>query len=98
METKKIIWSWRDGDETYVNQAESLEEIIQEIVEYYYYGDAKVNVKRCDGYFEVKVLDKVRGLVNLYEPQNSKLAVVEFLAYLARQEGRPDIFCIEEVL
>ena len=60
--------------------------------------DAEVIVKRCDGYFEVNVLDKARGLVNLYEPQDSKVAVVEFLAYLAKQEGRPDIFCIEEVL
>ena len=95
---KKIIWSWSDGDGTYVNQAESLEEIIEEIVEYYYDGDAEVNVKRCDGYFEVNILDKARGLVNLYEPLDSKVAVVEFLAYLAKQEGRPDIFCIQEVL
>lgn len=95
MQPKKIVWSWFDGDGTYVNQAGSLEEIIVEIVECYFDEEANVKVRKFDQHFELELWDGTRGCKKIYRVQNCNPSVAEFLGNLAKEEGRPDQFSIE---
>ncbi len=97
MNKQKIVWSWFDGEGTYANQAESLQEIIQEVVEYYHREEAEVTVKNCGSHFEVQIFDELRGSINVYESKMSNSAVSEFLGMLAKLEGRPDKFHIDKI-
>ena len=42
---KAYVWAWADGDGNYINQAESLREILEEILEYYFDEDESFNVE-----------------------------------------------------
>ena len=97
MNSQKLIWSWFDGDAIYANTAESLEEIIGEIFEYYFDEELVVAIKKTEHHFEVEVCDAESGSRNLHKIENCNVAVAEFLEFLASEEGRPDKFSIATV-
>lgn len=95
MNAQKLVWSWFDGDEVYVNLAESLEDIIEEIFDYYFDEAVVVNIKKTEQYFDIEVCDEETGCKNLHKIENCTSAVAEFLELLASEEGRPDEFSIK---
>lgn len=97
MNAQKLVWSWFDGDGVYANTAQSLEEIIGEIFEYYFDDHLVVSIKKTDHHFEIEVCDEERGCKNLHKIENCNLAVAKFLEFLASEEGRPDKFSIATV-
>lgn len=97
MNAQKLVWSWFDGDEIYANTAESLEEIIEEIFEYYSDEESVVAIKKTEHHFEIEVCDEESGCKNLHKIENCNSAVAEFLEFLASEEGRPDKFSIASV-
>jgi hypothetical protein len=97
MQTKKYVWSWFDGDGIYANTAESMEEIIEEIFEYYFDEELVVTIKKTEHHFEIEVSDEESGFRNLHKIENCNSAVAEFLEFLASEEGRPDKFSIATV-
>ncbi len=97
MNSEKLIWSWFDGDGVYVNHAESLEDIIEEIFEYYFDEAAVVTIKKTEHHFEIEVCDEETGSKNLCKIKNCNSAVAEFLKLIASKEGRPDEFSIKTV-
>ena len=95
MNSQKLIWSWFDGDGVYENRAESLEDIIEEIFEYYFDEAVVVTIKKTEHYFDIEVCNKETGCKNLHKIENCNSAVAEFLEFLASEEGRPDEFSIK---
>ncbi len=94
---QKIVWSWFDGDGVYTNSAESLEDIITEIFEYYFDEAVAVAIKKTELHFEIEVCDEESGSKKLHKIANCNFSVAEFLEVLASEEGRPDKFCIATV-
>jgi hypothetical protein len=97
MKAQKLVWSWFDGDGVYANTAESLEDIIEEIFEYYFDEELVVAIKKTDHHFEIEVCDGESGSKNLHKIENSNSAVAEFLEFIASEDGRPDEFSIATV-
>lgn len=98
MQTKKVIWSWFDGDEVYTNTSESLQEIIEEIMEYYFedQSDAPILKKTDDGLiinFDECIIENKK----IYELVNSCHEVAEFLSKIAIATGRLDRFDIRYI-
>ena len=97
MNLQKLIWTWFNGDGVYENHADSLEDIIEEIFEYYFDGDLVVAIKKTEHHFEIEVCDEESVSKNLHTIENCNSAVAEFLEFLASEEGRPDKFSIATV-
>lgn len=97
MKDEKLVWSWFDGERVQTNSAESLEEIIEEIFEYYFDDEVLVAIVKTVSHFEIEVCDQENGSRNLYRVETSNSAVAEFLESLARKVDRPDKFCIDEM-
>jgi hypothetical protein len=95
MNAQKLVWSWFDGDGVYANTAESLEDIIEEIFEYYFGEELVVAIKKTEHHFEIEVCDGESGSKNLHKIENCNLAVADFLEFIASDEGRPDEFSIK---
>lgn len=94
-------WIWTDQDNTYKNLSYSLENIIKEIVEYYYSGDVMfffVNRKENDetgDTFHIHFV--VADQTYEYECGANPDDVAEFLNELAEECDRPDSFDIENL-
>jgi len=89
---KAYVWAWADGDGNYINQAESLREILEEILEYYFDEDESFNVEEVDGKFLFQVtLDQQ---VVDYQIDCETNALREFLNEIADRVDRPDKFDI----
>ena len=97
MNAQKLVWSWFDGDGIYANTAESMEEIIEEIFEYYFDEELVVTIKKTEHHFEIEVCDEESGSKSQHKIENCNSAVAEFLEFLASEEGRPDKFSIATV-
>ena len=97
MNSQIFIWSWFDGDGVYANTAESLEDIIEEIFEYYFDEELVVAIKKTEHHFEIEVCDGESGSKNLHKIANCNSAVAEFLEFIASEDGRPDEFSIATV-
>ncbi len=98
MQTKKYVWSWFDGDGVYANEAVSLEEIIVEVIAYYFDETATVSVKLLDEHIEVLFWDQSCEINQSHKFQNSNSAAADFLNKLAKEDGRPDEFAIQELI
>jgi hypothetical protein len=94
MNASKLMWSWFDGDDVYVNEAQSLVDIIEEIIEYYYDDATSVRIEKKEECYEVFFFDQ--ELENTYHfDVGLKCEDVEkFLERLAEDQGRPDKFSI----
>lgn len=54
MNKAKYIWSWKDDEGIYRNEASSIEEILEEIIEYYDERAKEIAVEQKDGSFVVR--------------------------------------------
>ena len=89
-------WAWSDEESTYINKADSLFEILETIIDYYY-GDADeerkhYNITELNGKFLVTITVDDEAVE--YEVDASFCEVSDFLHILARHENRPDTFAI----
>lgn len=92
---KKYMWGWYDGEGCYVNKADSMQEILETVLTYYFDpnedgSECKVQVVETDGTFEIS-LQHEDG-VERHEIEASEDTVIEFLNEIARNEYRPDMF------
>ena len=82
----------------YTNSADSLEEIIEDIFEYYFDNEVVVvAIKKTENHIEVQACDEEINCKKLHKIDNHCSAVAEFLEFLAREVDRPDKFSIEEM-
>lgn len=88
---KAYVWAWADSDGNYINQAESLREILDQILECYFDGEI-FNVQEVNGRFLFQVTIDVKA-VN-YQIDIEPNALCEFLNELAELVDRPDKFDI----
>jgi hypothetical protein len=87
-----FYWAWRDDDSVYVNFADTLANIIKEVVQYY------------DDECELKIEQSERLNVSLafgnstvsHEVDNDCSSVSEFLGMIAQEFHRDDQFSIME--
>ena len=91
----KYIWSWYDGEGNYCNKAESLEQIIETVLVYYFEPDedgsaCKVQVIRVDDTFNI-TLEREHA-TGRHESAAAEEVALGFLEDIASQEGRPDMF------
>jgi len=89
-------WAWSDEESTYILDADSLFEIVETIIDYYY-GDADeeekhYNITELNGKFLVSIIVDDEAVE--YEVDASLCEVSDFLHILARHENRPDTFAI----
>jgi hypothetical protein len=89
-------WAWSDEESTYINKADSLFEIVETIIDYYY-GDTDEDeqpytITEFNGNFLVSIT--VDDELVEYEVDASLGEVSDFLHILARHENRPDTFAI----
>lgn len=53
MSKAKYVWAWTDEDDTYINKKDSLEEIIEEIIEHYEPEAKRLTIEKKDSKFVV---------------------------------------------
>ena len=92
---KKYMWSWYDGEGCYVNKADSIQEILETVLTYYFDpnedgSECKVQVVETNGTFEISL--QREDDVERHEIEASEDAVIEFLNEAARNECRQDMF------
>lgn len=86
-------WAWSDEESTYINNAESLFEIVETVVGYYFDEDQQYyKVSELNGKFSISIT--VDASLEEYEVNASVGDINEFLHILARHEDRPDTFAI----
>ena len=102
---RNYFWAWKDEDGVYINKAENLKEIIEEVLEYYLdylitEDDDKsqiierVIVNKVGNNFVIKVITDD----DVYEDtiDENTYEVVQFLEMSAFRNGRVDQFSILE--
>ena len=93
---KKYIWCWSDEDGNYINTADSLENIVLEVLDNHFFGSDAVIVKVINGRFTIEI--KRGEINNHYDVEESEDAVSEFLQEVSYDMGRPDKFSIEKAM
>ncbi len=93
----KYTWAWSDEDATYILEAESLLEIVETIVDYYFGCDDDddenlYTITELDGKFLISI--NVDEEPANYEVDTCSCDVIIFLETIARLEQRPDTFAI----
>ena len=89
---KAYVWAWADGEGNYINQAESLREILEQILEYYFDDESDYKIEEADSKFLFQVtLDQQ---VVDYQIDCEINALREFLNEIADRVDRPDKFDI----
>jgi hypothetical protein len=97
----KYRWIWTDQEDIYTNIAHSLDEIIKEIVDYYFgedvcffYCDRKENDETGDT-FSIHFVEA--GITHEYTIGANPYDVAQFLDELAEECERPDSFHIDQI-
>lgn len=94
MTSIKILWAWDDGEGLYQNEADSLEGIIEEILEYYFDEDMPPKIKASYD----QLIEKIKGMNAItsktYSIQQLCNETAEYLRGVAMNDGRPDKFSI----
>jgi hypothetical protein len=90
---KKYVWSWSGEYGNYINTADSLERIVNEVLDNYYYESDSVIVKVINDRLDIEIMNG--EIKNHYEVEESEDAVCEFLQKVSYNMGRPDKFSIE---
>lgn len=88
---KPISWAWSDEYGTYVNKAQSLEELVADVMESYF-CDEVVTIQKINDGFEVNIPTDSGHQIERFEA--SDIGVLNFLHKMALQEGRCDKFDI----
>ncbi len=88
----KYTWAWSDEDETYINKADSLFEILDIVLDCYLWDDEQYTITELNGKFSI-TMSMENELVE-YEVNSCPCEVSKFLHIMARLEDRPDTFAI----
>ena len=83
---KAYVWAWADGEGNYINQAESLREILDQILEYYFDDESDYKIEEVDSKFLINVAIDDQSLK--YEIDIKPNALCEFLNELAELVDR----------
>ena len=89
---KAYVWAWADGEGNYINEAKSLREILEQILEYYFDDESDYKIEELDSKFFITVVTDENPIQ--YEIDNEPNALSEFLNELAMLVDRPDKFDI----
>jgi hypothetical protein len=89
---KAYVWAWADGEGNYINQAESLREILEQILEYYFDDESDYKIEEAGSKFLINVSIDDQSLQ--YKIDIESGALCEFLNELAELVDRPDKFDI----
>jgi hypothetical protein len=95
MSASNLIWSWFDGDDVYVNEAQSLGEVIEEIIEYYFEDATNIRVEKTEACYEVFFFDQEFEESYHFDVGSTSEEVEKFLMQLAKSQGRLDKFSIK---
>ena len=89
---KDYVWAWADGEGNYINKAESLREILDQILEYYFDDESDYKIEEVNSKFLINIAIDEQPLQ--YEIDVESGALCEFLNELAELVDRPDKFDI----
>ena len=93
---RTYTWAWSDEVATYILDAESLLEIVETIVDYYFGEDdaeeQRYTITAIDGKFLVSI--NAYEEAYQYEVEAFTGDVIEFLETIAKIQERPDTFAI----
>ena len=92
---KAYVWAWADGEGNYINEAESLREILEQILEYYFDDESDYKIEETDSKFLINVVIDEKPLQ--YQIDIESGALSEFLNELAELVDRPDKFDISSI-
>jgi hypothetical protein len=86
------IWAWSDEERTYINKAYSLCEIVDTVLDYYFWDDEPYTINELNGRFSITMT--IDEKLDEYEVNSCLYEVSNFLQILARLLDRPDTFAI----
>lgn len=89
---KTYTWAWADEEGNYINEAESLREILFIVLDRYSTAYEHLAINERDGRFAISISTS-EGLVD-YEIEAEPSSVAEFLEQQAALLDRPDRFNI----
>ncbi|AQQ43254.1 hypothetical protein [Burkholderia cenocepacia] len=90
MSKAKYMYAWKDDDDVYVNKAESIEEIIEGIIEYYDEDAEEVIIAQHDGKFTVRFVVDYDGYDrDWHEMEFGEIEEIE----REREEGSFQVHC-----
>jgi hypothetical protein len=92
---KAYVWAWADGEGNYINKAESLREILEQILEYYFDDESDYKIEEAGSKFLINVVIGEKPLQ--YEIDIESGALCEYLNELAELVDRPDKFDISSI-
>lgn len=103
----KFVWTWNDGEDTYLNKSESLLDIVQNVVEYWLDGEGHPEVVVDEDFITVSFdTDRFNDFDEDELDENDKFhisseqtpeLVAGMLDHIARQLQRPDTFDIDTI-
>jgi hypothetical protein len=88
----KYTWAWSNEDATYINKANSLFEILDTVLDSYFWDDEQYTITELNGKFFI-FLKVYYGSLEC-EVDASLSEVSDYLHLVARHEDRPDTFAI----
>lgn len=98
MKSKTYIWSWKDDETVHVNQDNSLEAIIENIIGYYTDEQAEdISIEKDGDQFAISFYDTNQDENRDYKISATPWDVAEFLTKLAEEYEREDWFEIKEL-
>jgi len=92
---KAYVWAWADGEGNYINEAESLREILEQILEYYFDDESDYKIEETDSKFLINVVIDEKPLQYQIDIESGSLC--EFLNEFAELVDRPDKFDISSI-
>ncbi len=89
----KYVWAWPDGEGNYINEAENLSEILNEVLEYQSCDYEYFKINESGDRFLIQVDTGEQS--DRHEIKVDPSALTEFLNQLATIENRCDKFTIQ---
>ena len=88
-------WAWSDEESTYINHADSLFEIVDTVLDYYFCDEEPYSINELNGKFSITMT--IDEELAEYEVNSCVYEVSDFLHIMARLENRSDTFAISVV-
>lgn len=83
-------WAWSDEESTYINYANSLFEIVDTVLDYYFCDEEPYSINQLNGKFSITMT--IDEELAEYEVNSYLYEVSDFLHIMARLKNRPDTF------
>ena len=88
-------WAWSDGENIYINYADSLFEIVDTVLDYYFCDEEPYSINELNG--KLSITMTIDEELAEYEVKSCRYEVSDFLHIMARLEDRPDTFAINVI-